>query len=52
MRTSAVADASANRQPVAVLDQSMPHVAELGRLSVTLLVQPSFWIGRALVGLV
>src|SRR3990167_10047382 len=51
-RARRLAHAAADRQAVAVLHQGMPHVAELGRLSVALLVEPCFRIGRALVRLV
>ena len=37
---------------MAVLHQGMPHVAELGWLSVALLVEPRFRISRALMRLV
>lgn len=47
-----LADDAAGRQAMTVLHQSMPHVAELGRPPVSLLVQPGLRVGRALVRLV
>src|SRR5579863_7713260 len=41
-----------NRQAMAVLHQGMAYVAELGRLTVALLVQLGLGVGRALVRLV
>ncbi len=51
-RAGGLADAAADRQAMTVLHQGMPHVAELGRLPVALLVEPRLRIGRALVRLV
>src|SRR5262245_41186194 len=47
-----LADDAADRQTMAVLHQSMPYVAELGRPPIALLVQPSLRVSRALVRLV
>src|SRR5574340_649285 len=47
--TGRLADAAADRQAMTVLHQGMPHIAKLGRLSVTLPVELRFRIGRALV---
>src|SRR3974390_2016858 len=51
-RSGRLADHPANRQPVAILHQRVPYVAELGRLAVALLVEPRLRIGCALMGLV
>jgi len=47
-----LANTAPNRQAMAVLHQGMPDVAKLGRLPVTLLVEPCVRISRALVGVI
>src|SRR3974390_1133152 len=41
-----------DRQTIAVLHQRMAHVAQLGRLAITFLVEPRLRLGRACMGLV
>jgi hypothetical protein len=51
-RASSQADRTIHHQSMAVLHQRMPHVAELGRLAVALLVKPRVRIRQAAVCLV
>ena len=51
-RTGCPAHATTDRQAVAVLHQSVPHIAELGRLAVPLLIEPRIGVGDAAVGFV